>query len=148
MFKLYLQIFTGVQCGFLLSRGRCLICEPFLTKFYKSCPYLWSQPLLLPLHIFLPNSQKEVEQKRCLQRIPTQKNPGVLNRVTVVDKLSIHHVQSKQPSCDWGKSNLAMEVRGCSILLKNEISVHILWYFVLNSLGTEVGDCDSWSDTQ
>jgi hypothetical protein len=29
MFELYLQISTGVQCGFLVSRGRCPICKRF-----------------------------------------------------------------------------------------------------------------------
>jgi hypothetical protein len=33
---------------------------------------------------------------------PTQKCPGVLYRTNVVAKLSFHHVQSKQPPCDWG----------------------------------------------
>jgi hypothetical protein len=32
MFKFYLQIFTGVQCGFLSSRGRCPICKRFRGK--------------------------------------------------------------------------------------------------------------------
>jgi hypothetical protein len=30
MFKFYLQIFTGVQWGFLVSRGKCAICKRFL----------------------------------------------------------------------------------------------------------------------
>jgi hypothetical protein len=29
MFKFLIQIFTGVQCGFLVSRGRCHICKRF-----------------------------------------------------------------------------------------------------------------------
>jgi len=32
----------------------------------------------------LPNLQVEVEQKLCLERIPTQKSPGMLNQVIVV----------------------------------------------------------------
>jgi hypothetical protein len=29
MFKLYLQISTGVQCGFFVLRGRCPMCKRF-----------------------------------------------------------------------------------------------------------------------
>ena len=32
---------------------------------------------------------------------PPQKSPGVLNQAIVVAKLSLHHVQSKQPSAVW-----------------------------------------------
>ena len=38
MFKFYLQTFTGVQCGFLVSRGRCPICKRFRPKSFESCP--------------------------------------------------------------------------------------------------------------
>ena len=43
MFTFYLQIFTGVQCGFLASRGRCPMCKQFRPKSYKSRP----QPLVI-----------------------------------------------------------------------------------------------------
>jgi len=40
MFKFYLQIFSGVQYGFLVSRGRCPICKRCRTKSYETCPRL------------------------------------------------------------------------------------------------------------
>ena len=88
MFKCYLYIFTAVQCGFLVSRGRCPNGKLFLSKSYKSCPHLWSQQILLSVPAILPNIQKEANQKLCLERIPTQKRPGVLNQAMVVAKLS------------------------------------------------------------
>jgi len=42
MFGFYLQIFTAVQCGFLMSCGRCPICKHFRPKSYESCPLQWS----------------------------------------------------------------------------------------------------------
>ena len=46
-FKFYLQMFTGVQCGFLVSRGRCPLYKRFRPKSYESCPHPWSQPLVV-----------------------------------------------------------------------------------------------------
>jgi len=40
--------------------------------------------VLLSVPVDLPSLQEEVEQKLCLERIPTQKNPGVLNQAIVV----------------------------------------------------------------
>ena len=65
MFKFYLLIFTGVQCGFIVSRGRCPICRRFRPKSHESYPYLWSQPLLLSVSVVLPNLQDEVDQNLC-----------------------------------------------------------------------------------
>ena len=62
MFRFYLQIFTALQCGFLVSRARCPIFKQFLPKSYEPCPHLWSQPLLLFVPVFLPNLQEAVEQ--------------------------------------------------------------------------------------
>ena len=39
MFQFYLQIFTGAQCGFLVSCGRCPICKRFRPKSYESGPH-------------------------------------------------------------------------------------------------------------
>ena len=47
MFKVYLQMFAAVECGFLVSRGRRPICKRFHPKSHKACSYLWSQPLPL-----------------------------------------------------------------------------------------------------
>jgi hypothetical protein len=47
MCKFYLQIFTGVECAFLLSHGICRICKRFRPKSCESCPHLWSQPLVI-----------------------------------------------------------------------------------------------------
>jgi len=63
MFKFYLQVFTCVQRGFLVSRGRCDNCKRLRPKSYESCPHLWSQPLPLSVPVVLPNLQEEVEQK-------------------------------------------------------------------------------------
>ena len=63
MFKFYLQIFTGFQCGFLVSCGRCPICERFRPNSYESCPHPWSQPFLLSVPVVFSNLQEEVEQK-------------------------------------------------------------------------------------
>jgi len=65
-FQFDLQIFTSVQCGFLVSRGRCLIYKRFRPKSYDSRPRQWSQPLLLSVPVVLPNLQEEVERKLCL----------------------------------------------------------------------------------
>jgi len=40
-FKFYIQIFTRVRYGFLVSRGRCPISKRFHSKSYESCPHLW-----------------------------------------------------------------------------------------------------------
>jgi len=40
--------------------------------------------VLLSVPVDLPNLQEEEEQKLCLERIPTQKSPGVLNQAIVV----------------------------------------------------------------
>ena len=71
MFKFHLQIFTGVHCGFLMSRGRCANYKRFLPKSYESCLHLWSQQLLLFVPVVLPDLQEEVEQKICLWLIST-----------------------------------------------------------------------------
>jgi hypothetical protein len=42
MFKFYLQICAGIQCGFLVSRGRCPTCKRFRPKTYETYPRLWS----------------------------------------------------------------------------------------------------------
>jgi hypothetical protein len=94
MFKFYLQIFAHVQCGFLVSCGRFPICKWFCPKSFESCPHPRLQLLLSSMPIILSDLQKEVEQKLCLQLIPTQKSPGVLNQVTMVAKLSFSYVQS------------------------------------------------------
>jgi len=65
-FQFDLQIFTGVQCGFLVSRGVCVIYKRFLPKSYDSRPRQWSQPLLLSFPVVLPNLQEDVDQKLCL----------------------------------------------------------------------------------
>jgi hypothetical protein len=59
LFQLYLQILTGVQCGFIVSRGRCSISKGFCPKFYESCRHQWSQPLLLSVPVVLPNLQEK-----------------------------------------------------------------------------------------
>jgi hypothetical protein len=88
VFKCYLDTFTAVQCGFLVSCGRCPNGKLFLSKSYKSCPYLWSQKLLLSVPAVHPNTQEEANQKFCLEPIPIQKRPKVLNQAIVVAKLS------------------------------------------------------------
>ena len=61
MFSFYLQTFTVVQCGFLVSRSTCTNCKLLRPKSYESCPNLWSQPLLLLVLAVLPNFQEEGE---------------------------------------------------------------------------------------
>jgi len=68
-----------------------------------SCPHVWSQRLLLSMAVVLPNLQEEVEKTLSLTSPPTWKSPGVLNQAIVAAKLSIHHVQSNQPSCRTGR---------------------------------------------
>ena len=97
--RFYLQMFTGVHCGFLVSRGRYTTCKRFCPKSYESCLHLWSQLLLLSVSVNLPNLQEQAEQKLYLNHIPTQKSLGMLNQDVVVTKLSFHHVQSKQSPC-------------------------------------------------
>jgi hypothetical protein len=82
IFKFYLQIFTGVKYGFLMSRGTCPICKQFRPESYEACPHLWSQPLLLSVPLFLPNLQEDVKQKL----------PGDLNQAIVVAKLLFHEI--------------------------------------------------------
>ena len=64
--KFNLQIFTVVQFGFLVSRGRCLIYKRFLPKSYETCPHLWWQPLLIAMSVVHPNFQGELKDKFCL----------------------------------------------------------------------------------
>ena len=104
MFKFYLQIFTGVQCGFLVSRGRCPIYKRFRPKSYESCPHPWSQPLLLSVPVVLPNLQDEVEQKLLsLTYTHTETSRGVISGDRGGQTISFHHVQTKQPPCRTGR---------------------------------------------
>jgi len=75
-FKFYLQIFTGVQRGFLVSPGICLIYKRFRSKTYQSCPHLCSQPLLLSVPVVLPNLQEEMEQNFISNVSPYRKFQG------------------------------------------------------------------------
>ena len=59
MFKFYLQIFTAVRCGLLVSRGRGPNCKRFRPKSYESCPHLRLQPLLLSVPVVIPNLLEE-----------------------------------------------------------------------------------------
>ena len=76
IFTFYLQIFTGVQRGFLVSPGRCPICKWFRSRTYQSCPHLCSQPLLLSVPIVLPNLQEEMEQNFVFNVSPHRKVQG------------------------------------------------------------------------
>jgi len=75
-FKFNLQIFTRVQCGFLVSPSRCPICTLFRSTAYQSCPHLCSQPLLLSVPVVLPNLQEEVEQNFVFNVAPNRKVQG------------------------------------------------------------------------
>ena len=67
---------------------QCPTCKEIHPRSYKSCPHLWSQPLLLSVPVVLPDLQEEVEQKLCFLHLPTQKIPGMLNQTVVVAKPS------------------------------------------------------------
>ena len=103
LFKFNLEIFTGVQFGFLMSHSRCPICKWFHPKSYESCLHLRSQSLLLPVPVVLPKLQKVVEQNFVFNVSPQWEVQGCLNQVIVVAKLSFHHVQSEQQLWDWGR---------------------------------------------
>jgi len=80
MFKFYLQIFAGFQHGFLVSRGRCPLCKRFRPKSYESCPRFWSQTLLLPVTMVLPNLQEELNKNLMFNVYPKIKVQGFLIR--------------------------------------------------------------------
>jgi hypothetical protein len=121
MFKFYPEIFTAFHCGFLVSRGRCPICQRFRPRSCESCPHLWPQPFPLSVPVVLPNLQEEVEQTL----FSTQRNPGALNQVIVVAKLSFHHVQSKQSSAARHEETTLNTCEYLSIKLK-----HILHFVI------------------
>ena len=70
MSRFCLQIFTDVECGFLMSRGRCPICKRFRPKSFESYPHLWSQPLLLSVPIVLTHLQEDAEQNSVFNLSP------------------------------------------------------------------------------
>ena len=59
MVTFYLQIFTDVQCGFLLSRGTCFMCKKFHHKSYESCP----QPCNRTLSLTYPHTEESRDVK-------------------------------------------------------------------------------------
>ena len=77
MFKFYLQKFTGVECGFLLSRGGCPICKRFRSTPHESCPHILSHPLLLSAPVVLPNLQEKLKKTLCLKYSYTEKSRDV-----------------------------------------------------------------------
>jgi hypothetical protein len=78
VFKLHLQIFTGAQCGILLSRGTCPTCTRFLPTTYDSCPLLWPQPLLLSVPVVRPNLGEKWRKNTLSLTYPrTEKSRGV-----------------------------------------------------------------------
>ena len=78
MFKFYLQIFTGVQFGFLVSRSRCPTCKQFRPRSYESCPHFWSPPLLLSVPVLLPKIAGRGGTRTLSLKYPhTEKSRGV-----------------------------------------------------------------------
>jgi hypothetical protein len=76
MFHFRLQIFTDIECGFLMSRGRCPIRKRFRSKSYESYPHLWSHPLLLSVPVVLPDLQEDVEQNSVFNLSPHREVKG------------------------------------------------------------------------
>jgi len=63
--EFYLQIFTGVQCGFLVSRGWCPIGKDFVPNPTNHIR-IYGRNRLLSVFVVLPNLQQEAEQNLCL----------------------------------------------------------------------------------
>jgi hypothetical protein len=87
-FKFYLQIFTGVQCGFLVSRGRCPICK----RFRGTIAWPPRSPDLTPLDFSVLGYVKDKVFILPLPEILEELRARITEAVATIDADMIHRI--------------------------------------------------------